>query len=180
MTSNSEAKEQELIQQVNDLQVALSEKQSEHSQTNSVTIQNVTGLDEERHSEDDDYMKNFLDEALTWSSLAEYSAARENIENKYNPDETFMNMFFPDIPVNYDSAGNNYNRIDTLGYTLEFDSMNSYVTDISSSYEYSYFSIVTCISSILENGEAKEASITFLVTYTVDADGNVSNIKGIL
>lgn len=151
--------------------------QTEQTNHRIELIQSTTGLNLHRVSQDDVVISDFMNLVCTWDTYAEYTHARETIMRRYglSEDSSFMTVFMPNIPNKVDVDGTQINRIDVFEYNMMFESVSSYVTDIRVD-EYTYFSIVK-ISSTWKNGG--EAIVQAAVTYTVNANGDLSNIMAI-
>lgn len=168
-TQVNELKEQ-LAGLENDYAVKVSSQKAE----NEKVIQQATGLEQEKKSSDDEKMAAFMADTVNWSSYAEYKERRANVIEKYNPNEDFLNMFFPEVGVAVSADGHEYNRIDQSGLSLSFSKLDSYIINIQGGV-YSYFAIVT----VTNNGNTA-SNVTFALTYDIDENGNVSNLKGIM
>lgn len=164
-----------LASEKQEIEAKLSEQEAEKKAASQEVVEGVTGLSEERRNRDDDYIGAFLNEVLTWHSYDEYCKARESVVKKYNPDSEFMDMFFPEVPCKISPDGTNYNRIDLYNLTMEYVDLASYIIDIHGD-DYTYFTKVT-VQSVSNDGESQAV---LAIQYTVDKDGNVSSIKGIL
>ena len=165
----------ELYAQYEQLQSDIATKKAEvESQSNNIT-QVVTGLDEQRHNHDDESMVSFFNYVLNWHNFDEFCAARDEVKEKYNPDDEFMHLFFPDIQTAVSPDGHVYNYIDINNLTMEYSDMQSYIINIDGD-EYTYFAIITIQS--VTNGNLGQNTIA--MRYTIDADSKIVNIKGIL
>lgn len=174
-TDGLEEEYTQLQMELEEAKAELTIKQNSVHTNSQQAINTVTGLDEERRIRDNDYIGGFLDNVLTWHSYDEYCQQRDYILETYNPDQAFMDMFFPDIPCKISPNGKNYNRIDTRNLTMEYVAIDSYIIDISHD-NYRYFTKVT-VKSVSNGGES---FTNLVIEYTIDADGNVLDIKGIL
>ena len=163
----------ELQGQLTTLENEYALKLSTQTQENERVIKLVTGVEQERKANDDSKMTSIMYDVVTWSSYAEYCQKRQNFIDTYGEDEPFLNMFFPAVAVATSADGTQYNTIDTLGLRLEFSSLNSYIVNINGN-KYSYFAIVSVTA---DGGNTKKS---FVITYDMDANGTVTNLKGIM
>lgn len=164
----------ELQGQLTTLENEYALKLSTQTQENERVIKLVTGVEQERKANDDSKMTSIMYDVVTWSSYAEYCQKRQNFIDTYGEDEPFLNMFFPAVAVATSADGTQYNTIDTLGLRLEFSSLNSYIVNINGN-KYSYFAIV----SVTADGGTNTKK-SFVITYDMDANGTVTNLKGIM
>lgn len=143
-----------------------------NQQSNVNVSKKATGLDAERVKTDDIIIEKFLKKCLSWKSYDEFKAIREEITESYNfaKDSNFMSVMFPNIEVT-DKDGNVYNRIDVESLNMSYDSLKSYVTNISNGV-YTYFTEVTVTSTADDN----TSSGMIVCTYSIDEDGNMMNI----
>lgn len=159
-----------LTNQIATLNAAMNNKQNE-------LVFTITGLNQQRVNKDDGIVSDFLKVVCTWDSYDEYMTARETIMRRYDlaEDSAFMTIFMPVVGNKVSSDGTNYNQIDTNGLNMEFESVESYVTNIVAD-QYSYFSVVN-IRSTWKNGG--ESVVHAAITYTIDSDGELTNISAI-
>jgi hypothetical protein len=159
-----------LTNEVGKLSAAIKNKQTE-------LIFTITGLNMQRTVTDDKVVSDFLEIVCTWDSYDEYMTARETIMRRYDlsEDSEFMSIFMPVVGNKTSPDGTNYNQIDTNGLNMDFESVDSYVTKISAD-RYSYFTIVNIRSSWKNGGES---IVRAAITYTIDADGELTNISAI-
>lgn len=142
---------------------------------NDEAVSNVSGLNAKRVSQDDEVAKAFMNELFNWRSYEQYTSIRSSMMDDYHlsEDSSFLTVFMPELEDRTDAAGNHYNVIDDAGYNVEFSDMTSYVTGISGS-KYSYFTMVDLVSS---DSTGNEGSGKAVFVYTVDSDGNLSDLN---
>lgn len=140
----------------------------------SSVVQQVTGIDLERKSKDDEVIKNFAQRVCTWSTYEEYMAMRGDVLSKYSLSESsrFATVFLPSYGSIKDKDGTEHNLIDYNKISCSYRGMKSIVSGISGA-QYSYFVIVTCA------GSKDGSSSTFNVVFCCDVDGlgNISNLE---
>lgn len=174
--ANNLAKQDEQIQKLTS-QIETSRVTKQES-LNSAKAK-VTGLDIKRVKTDDGILEAFLKKCFTWSSAEEYRAIREELESSdmLSGDSTFLDVLFPELTDDITVDGESVtNAIDDSIYgqlNLKYDSLQSHVTAIDGT-NYSYFTEVTVTSSV-KDGISKTGMV--IVTYTVDKDGNLSNLN---
>lgn len=152
-------------------------KKSSLTAENQIIIEQATGLVETRKAADDKIAMTFISDVVSWSSYAEYMEKKETLSAKYELDEAFLQQFFPPVIVTTAADGTPYNRIDAYDLSLTLTAIESYVTYINTdSTVYTYFTV--CEVANLSNGG--EGYAYFTITYTIDATGKISEIKGIL
>lgn len=137
------------------------------------------GLDLDRKATDDKIFQKFISSATTWKSGKDYVAARKELMRKYKLTEesSFMNVFMPKKGVyREDDDGKLYFTGDFAN--SKFVSLSSSVIGISPN-EYNYFAIVTTSTNLKGVGSHSSEGKS-VVTYTVDKDGNISNIEAVV
>lgn len=175
--NNRDAVLQEQQAEIDELKNRIAVLQSTYDNTKSEILMTTTGLNLQRVAKDDAVIQDFLTLVCTWDSYEEYNNAREKIMRVYGieKDSHFMSVFMPEVVNKVANDGTSYNRIDTMGLNMTYEGLKSYVTHILAD-EYSYFTLVT-ISSTWDNGG--EATAQAAITYTVDTEGNLTNIRAI-
>ena len=160
--------------QINDLQNTLEMASTKRNTIRAQNMMQATGLDLDRKAFDDRTAEDFLKFVFTWNSLSDYNRIRDSLEDDYNMDPAgdFMSKLMPSLSQ-YDSTGLRYGTA-ASGFNMTYESMESYVINISTS-SYSYFTLVT-VSSISQTGH--EGVGLMALTYDVDVDHNISNIRG--
>lgn len=144
---------------------------------NEIIIEQATGVTEQRKEKDDVVAEAFITDVVSWSSFAEYLNKKDKVSAEYVLDADFLALFFPDVLVAVAEDGTVYNYIDTYELSLSLYSFRSYVTNVNAdATRYTYFAICT-VASFNNGGEAYKQ---FPIMYTVDANGMMSDIKGIL
>ena len=146
------------------------EAQKEITQTaKDELIESSMGLQTLRVDSDNKTVEAFMDYVLTWDDGASYDAMRNDLLQSHGPvsNDNFFEIFLPE-----NVSDNLYNYIDVFNLNSRFESLESYVTQISPN-TYSYFSFVT-FSSRDKNGT--EGISKVICTYDVDSDNNILNL----
>lgn len=150
-------------------------KQSTQDTANQQVVQQATGLVQERKDSDDSKVSTFMNTTVTWSSFDEYTSKRQSVIDTYNPDQAFLDMFFPEVGVAVAADGTVYNRIDVSNLSMMYSGMRSYVVNMEGG-TYSYLAVV----NVMYGNGNEDSEVSFVLTYNVDANGNISNLKGIM
>lgn len=158
-----------------DLENQITIKKAAQEKTQNIVVSESMGLDASRTMNDDKLAAEFIKKCLTWSTYDEYTSIRNSIIEDYGvkEDSNFLTVFMPEIINATSPDGTEYNYIDTLGYNLSYEKMESYVTNISDDKKYSYFTFVTVSS---QSKEGYEGTTTAAFMYTIDVDGNITDI----
>ena len=175
---------------------------NELASTKYETINHV----KERHTEDDKVLSDFMNSVFSWTDYASYNKTKVNIANTYVSDDNFMNIFFPNAEYKEEesSVENNEvneaipnattevadtteatstdattsdkaNKIDDNKLSMKFNGVESYLIDQTGN-NFTYFARIAVISS--SNGT--DTNVVFTLKYTIDDEGNISNIQGVL
>lgn len=141
-----------------DRKIELKNKIDQLSVENNTVITKVkaqaNGIDSERVSKDDVVAKELMNKVFTWKSYKEYNEIRASLMNEYKLDgnSSFMTTFMPEI-YNEQLDGKDYNRIDSGGYNISFNNLESYVVSVDEQTKvYEYFSIVSVTSKSSNDG----------------------------
>lgn len=165
--------------QIYDLQNQLDIKSQTASAGQTQLVLDTTGLSEERKATDDAIAEAFAKRVLTWDNGKDYDAMREEIKSEYDltEDSDFMQVFLHKYNNPVQPNGETIYYIDTHEINCQFESLESYVTNIQNDKNglYSYFAFVRFSSS--DKG-GNEGFATVIMTYDIDADGNLTNIHG--
>ena len=165
--------------QIYDLQNQLDIKSQTASAGQTQLVLDTTGLSEERKATDDAIAEAFAKRVLTWDNGKDYDAMREEIKSEYDltEDSDFMQVFLHKYNNPVQPNGETIYYIDELGINCQFESLESYVTNLQKDQNglYSYFAFVRFSSS--DKG-GNEGFATVIMTYDIDADGNLTNIHG--
>ena len=165
--------------QIYDLQNQLDIKTQTASAGQTQLVLDTTGLSEERKATDDAIAEAFAKRVLTWDNGKDYDAMREEIKSEYDltEDSDFMQVFLHKYNNPVQPNGETIYYIDTHEINCQFESLESYVTNIQNDKNglYSYFAFVRFSSS--DKG-GNEGFATVIMTYDIDADGNLTNIHG--
>lgn len=162
--------------QLADIQNKIEVKQSAVTNREQKIIMDSTGLDTERVTKDNAVADAFLRSVFTWSNSAEYDNNRFTIANDYGvaEDSYLLTSLLPaDIKVEQEN-GEPLSYIDTHMLNSTFEEMDAYVSGINLG-TYSYFTFVTWSVADADGSEGVSEAV---MTYDIDADGNISNIMG--
>lgn len=132
-------------------------------------IESSTGLQTLKVDSDNKVVEAFMDYVLTWDDGASYDAMRNDLLQSHGPvsNDNFFEIFLPE-----NVSDSLYNYIDVFNLNSRFESLESYVTQITPN-TYSYFSFVE-FSSRDKNGT--EGTSRVICTYDVDSDNNILNL----
>lgn len=132
-------------------------------------IESSTGLQTLRVDSDNKAVEAFMNYVLTWDDGTSYDAMRNDLLKSHGPvsNDNFFEIFLPE-----NVSDNLYNYIDVFNLNSRFESLESYVTQISPNI-YSYFSFVE-FSARDKNGT--EGTSRVICTYDVDSDNNILNL----
>lgn len=155
---------------------AISVQQQSIQDQQEGAIESVSGIDFSKVEKDNKTAETFLKSIMTWSSYEEYEAIRQKMINDYDlpKDGSFMTVFLPEITNKTSKDGKNYNKINNNGLNVTYESMDSYVTKITSD-TYSYFAVVTWSSS---DNDGNEASSKAVFTYNIDGNNGIAELEG--
>lgn len=162
---SSMAAQQEEIEMLNTKITLAKANAAGHEQS---VIQSVTGIDVERKYTDDEIAKTFAEKIMTWGNYDEYVQMRKDIMAEYNisGSSMFMMNFLPSRPQGYTpdvNVSSHFDTIDTVCYSINEE------TGV-----YSYMAEVRCVTSGELGGSATVLSVFM---YSIDADGNISNLS---
>lgn len=165
--------QQSLIEQYEN---AISVQQQSLQNTQETAVASASGINFSRVEQDNKTAETFLKTIMTWKSYDEYEGIRQKMINDYNvpEDGSFMTVFLPEVMNKTSKNGKKYNEIDNNGLNVTYESMESYVTKISSD-TYSYFTIVKWSSSDNDGNEADSKSV---FAYSIDANGGIADLEG--
>lgn len=163
--------------QLTQLRGELARTEREVSENYALTVQRGTGgLDMALKRDHDVLFDDLMEDALTWSSIAEYTAAREDVQRKWSIPESsqFMSVFMPGERqgvMREDPQGN-------MHYSFDSDIRSSYggaethVVGMNGS-TYSYFAVVKTVHASDSNNATSDGYA--VVTYDVN-DGEILNL----
>lgn len=161
---------------IQDLQTQIEQQSASDTSEEQQMKFEVSGLDLSRVNADDKKAEAFFKKVLTWSSLDEYTKARESVVSEYGLSDAtdFLNTFFPENTIFIGSDGNVIDSDLVSGevLNLQYVDMISHVIDIKDS-DYRYFTEVT-VSSKAGNGGVSTGTCVFL--YTMDEDGSIKDL----
>lgn len=174
VASNRQANLDSLDSQIASVKSRISVLETTANDEAASAVYIASGIDSARQAIDDAVVEEFLQIVFEWDSLATYNEARELVMSTYglSEDDTFMTVFMPYV-ASAEINGVEINDIDTNGLNMSYSEIESYVTNISGDY-YTYFTLVTVESSD-SNGATADGTSVFI--YTVDANGNLSNLS---
>lgn len=140
-------------------------------------VTRVSGLDTKRAEEDQAKAEEMLKKIFTFSSSAEYIKNRQEFIEKYKPSEDFLNKFYSDIKAfeHLDANAKPVNTIDQRRYVSDFTKLKAVVVNIQGD-KYSYFGEFKT-NFKMEDGRINNPDNTMAVMYTIDKDGNFSDMK---
>lgn len=161
-------------QLIENLENEISKINKENEEKRLKALSEVSDLNEDRYGRDKSLVEDFLKLAFTWDSYDEYMKARRDLMTEYelSSDSDFLKVFMPPI-TNKKIGEKNYNRIDLEGLNMTYDKFIPCLCDISDEGVYSYFTLITIKSS---SGKY-DASSDACLSYDIDKDGKISNIK---
>lgn len=174
--SASNIKLAEQTRQINDLKNKIETKQQSLDDTEKKLVKNSTGLDSERLNKDNQIASDFASAMFTWSSGDEYEARRKTMVDTYkiSPQSSMLTVLFPKDTVVKQPDGSKLSYITTHKLNSTFEKLETYVSKIQSGV-YSYFAFITWSAS---DDKGNEGKTTAVLTYDIDASGNMSNIDG--
>lgn len=152
---------------------------NKQSEQNSV-VSETTGVSADRVYNDTQKISDLLKVACTWSSFSAYNAAREMLISDYGVSESsvFLSEFMPEVTEYTNNKGEIVNDIDLNNMNMFFSNISPHLVSVDLNADvYDYFAIVT-VGSKVDQDVSGETHIA--VTYSVDKDGNISNIDAIL
>lgn len=143
-----------------------------------------------RHESDDKIASDFMTAVFSWTDYASYNKTKSNIVSTYAPDDVFVSMFFPDADYaktdvkqtaqskkskKKTTEAAKTNKIDDAKMSMKFNGIASYLISEDGT-EYTYLAHVTVISTAND----KSSTVVLTIQYTIDGQGVISNIKGVL
>lgn len=149
--------------------------QEQASEGTNEVVKEVSGVDLERKSQDDERVSELMGLATTWSSGEEYNENRDEIMRRFNleADSAFLDTFMPDQRCRTSSDGTEICMIDTEGLASDFVRMSTSIIGVEGS-NYTYFGVAT-ISTPSADGSVS-ISTQNPVIYTVDGQGTIIEI----
>ena len=145
-----------------------------------ITVGNAEkGYDAAHKTKDDESMRKFCEEMLSWTDYASYRKAMKGASSyAYSATrDNFIKMFFPDPGEKTDSDGNvTANDIDKKHLAMTFRWMKSYVTGMDTTGSYSY---IAEVSFDLTKGKKNKLvnAVDAVLGYSVDVNGNVVSVS---
>lgn len=148
-------------------------KASQKNDENAVN-EEMTGLDKLRVERDDKACEKFIKSVTTWSSSAEYKAARSDVIKKYKISESssFLTQFMPEVS-DFKAGGLTFNEIDSKKINMLFTSMKSTVLSIDGD-TYTYYTVVTVGSS---NNKGATVSNDVAFIYSTNSDHQILSVE---
>jgi hypothetical protein len=133
----------------------------------------ATGLNAKRVESDNAAASKMFRLIATWKDSSEYITARNTVISEYgfDPSDSFLMSFMPEIKPFPSSDGSDKYQIDVNGVNSEFANLNSYVVNITGD-KYTYLGVVS-IKSFDKTGGAVTGKL--IAVYTVDSEGTISN-----
>ena len=138
-------------------------------------VQQAVGLDDSRISRDEELINEFMSSVMSWSSWDEYEGVRNRLKETYGltDDSDVLTVFMPSVPNEVSNDGKtNYNRIDTYGIHMSYDSSSIYNTNIKGT-DYSYAVFADWHTSD-KNGSVGRSSTIF--TLTINHEGVIRDL----
>lgn len=141
-------------------------------------VREVSGIDFSRKAKDDKLAEAFIKYATEWESYDTYVSSREEFKAKYpyiDESSYYLSKFFPPADSMIIRDASNavvYNMFDN-GRNIHFDTLESYVMNISDDGVYSYFAEIMCHSDL---SRGKRGTSHMVALYSIDADGKFSGV----
>ena len=170
-------------------QAAESRQDAIQIETEEVSCNNikeeVTGYNVKRVQSDSSRIEEVLSDAFTWHTLKDYNAKRDMLKEKLSlaDDSHFLKVFFPEVEIIKDQEGNEYNRIDTSGETLnlEYEDLSPTVIFIDDNDVYTYATRVTVSSSVDYEDSKHNHKVSVdtgycLLLYKTNPDGSIFDV----
>ena len=174
---------------VAETQVAEAQQSTLQTETEDVSYsdvrEDVTGYNAQRVRQDDAKLEGILSDAFTWHTLKEYNVKRDLLKEELSlaDDSHFLSVFFPEVEIIKDQEGNEYNRIDTSGETLNlsYEDLRSSVVFIDDNDVYSYVTRIMVTSSVeyKDASNNKKSSVDTgycLLLYKTNPDGEFFDV----
>jgi hypothetical protein len=142
-------------------------------------VEQACGIKFDRQQNDDKLAATFFKYSTEWDSYGSYVNSRNEFLEKYpyiSESSYFLKSFFPnaDTLVMRDTSNEIvYNAFDN-GRNIHFDSLESYVLDITEDDTYEYLAIILTHS---DTGKGQRSTSRMVVLYDVSADGIFSNVE---
>lgn len=135
------------------------------------------GLDINRITTDKEVFEKFLNQYLVWSNASEFNEQKGSLCASYGlkEDSEFVRLFYPRVVVSQWSGDSLIDKLEDIGesVSISFGEIESHVLKIDAD-KYSYLSLVPITMSCDEFSQSAD----FLIFYTVDARGYITNLSG--
>lgn len=140
-------------------------------------VDSAAGTSARRVAADTESIRQFVRTVATWSSGAEYEAARESVVRRYklDKDSQFMKVYFQEPVSNRDSSGDTFYAVDAEGLNSHLASVEVKVLGVSGT-AYRYM-VLADIAASSNDGKAT-ATRTSVVFLTLDGEGVMSEVSG--
>lgn len=140
-----------------------------------VTKPFTDGLDKERWKNDNNTIYSWVADAFTFNNSTEYNEHRNKYLELLGPTHQFLTEILVPYEAVYADMKWEQDIIDDgTNIKSSITSLKSYVVDIGSDNGYTYLAILERTSTA-SSGSSRSDNI--VLTYTIDADGNVSNFR---
>lgn len=157
-------------EQITSYQNAITVLKNSQATSDREIVQTATGLDQTRLRADEEAIHDFLNIALTWSTMDEYNQSRQALMTKYRlseQDSKVMTVFMP--PLNTNTATD----MGQLKGRSVYRNMICRVCNASGD-RYDYFVIATA-AAVGAGGNMDDYETAWL--FSVNADGIMNNVQ---
>lgn len=172
--SRAEAlKEQEAT--IAELQNSINVLERTQTEATQKAMATATGLDTERVGLDKTRIDTFMGNIMSWKNYDEYTDVRTSLIEDYgvSPDSGVLTDFMPEVPNEVSNDGKtNYNRIDTYGIHISYDSSDIYNTGVLG--DTYYYTVFAKWHTSDKNGSVGRSETIF--TMAVKGNGTISDI----
>lgn len=185
MVSNNSFASQEgaASQQASQLEQQASELESKLKAEAEKSVSAATSIDLDRVSDDEKKISDIMTSATTWSDGKSYEAARKSIiDAGVAEDSEFLtgadanndgqaDGFMPPVVYYTGTDGDERNTIDDTGASTKCSDVKVYCQGAAEDGTYEYLAVAKADST---SGSAT-VSTTYVMTCSMDANGNISN-----
>lgn len=170
--SNYESKIQSVTDDISNMEMEISVADKPYALSDNTefydTVSEVTGANQVRINTDTEIAEDFFSMVLTFDDGVSYEENREQLISYFGEDAQIVKDYFPKM-----RKVGNYNSIDTNDYNCSYDSITSYLLDITEDDTYQYFAVVYW-TTLWKGAEGDGESV---FRYDVDKDGNLLNLR---
>ena len=159
-------------ERISELTASVDQVQVSAQQARDEATASLLGAELDRKAADLKPIEDLVGAALTWSSQAEYDAARKAIIDRHGlaEDGQFLSVFMPPAPVNYDSQGNAYYYIDASGLNSRMGALDTRLISVDG-VDYTY--LVTASQQSTSSDGKGVSSNLFVARVTVGGEGEI-------